>query len=153
MTQYSRISTDSNLSKRQIFFSYLSPEVCYLSLLEWRWNDPLLARREHPLVSQNWLSIVLLINSNFFQLFHERCVSTEQAFCLSHSTEQGFVVLTAQRKMTGTDSGEVAAAERNPSEWPALRLQVKQTTHSSFAESSLNRWSRSSMVASEFVKR
>ncbi|OPJ75795.1 hypothetical protein AV530_011951 [Patagioenas fasciata monilis] len=52
---------------------------------------------------------------------------------------QGFVVLTVKRKMTGTDSGEVAAAERNQSEWPALPLQVKQTTHSSFAERSLNR--------------
>lgn len=38
-------------------------------------------------------------------------MSTEQVFPLSYSTGQGFVILTAQRKMAGSDSGEVAAME------------------------------------------
>lgn len=137
MIQYSKASTESNLSKRQIFFLYLSWEVSYPNQLEWRWNDPLLGRIECPLVSwvnQNCLNIVFLLNSNFLLFLYERYMSTEQVFPLSYSTGQGFVILIAQMKMAGSDSGEVAAMERHWSEWSASPLQVREAAHSSFVE-------------------
>lgn len=154
MTQYCKTSTESTLSKRD-FSSHSYPEKC-LTPISWSEGGmtPLLGRSACPLVSWvNWncLNIALLLNSNFLWLLYERCISSEQGFPLSHSTGQGFVVLIAQRKMAGSDS-EVAAMERHWSEWSASPLWVKEAAHSSFAESSLNRWRRKSVVASEFVK-